>query len=524
MARTDLAERLTCQPFGRQGGPFAWFCPSAWRPHNEHVMPAIPPSAALTNAERPAEPRVLNRPREWGLQHYCLFAIIGLLLGLRRAESDPDADVFWSTRYGLDFLSSGHLARSDTYSWTATGRHWVPNSWGWNIVLGAAYRVAGLGGLWIVGVLTAVLVCAALAESARRIGASALPTALAVAALGPFLLVSVPRAQAVGYPLMLCIPFLMAALLFPEGKGDAWRALGLLTLLEIVWMNIHSSALLGPIVAGAAGIGLIFERRGACSATKTASALLAGVLAMCVAALVTPYGTATITNVAEVHRASAGLIKEWAKPGLSGFGPISALVLIGIGLVAAFIAWRARRFGRVAILLALVGAAATAVRFAPMLTAFAIPELATGLSQLDVRPHMMRRIVALGCAALTGLVLSSVNSLGSLSDYAASRELVSKLPHGCRLLNDYIVGDAVILFRRDVKVSTDSRNDMYGREAVLANLRALNNGPAAERYVDDHQITCVLAYTEHPLVQHLRRSNVWHIVGADSQRTLLVRR
>src|SRR4051812_17025367 len=78
---------------------------------------------------------------------WTIFALVGVVIGVLRVESIADPNVLWETRDGLNIVSSGHLPRSDTWSWTVTGKHWVPNSWGWDVVLGAAYRLGSGTGL-----------------------------------------------------------------------------------------------------------------------------------------------------------------------------------------------------------------------------------------------------------------------------------------------------------------------------------------------------------------------------------------
>jgi hypothetical protein len=465
----------------------------------------------------------LDASRAWRRRDYALLGGVGLLLGLRRAEGPPDTDILWSARYGKDVLSSGHLPHSDTYSWTASGRSWVPNSWAWNVVLGAGYRIAGIFGLWLVGIGLAVGLSLMLGRAAARIGAAPMRTAMVVAVLGVFVLVVVPRAQAVGYIFMLCLPPLLRPILYGN-RTNAFRAAVTVCAIQVVWMNLHSSAILGPAIVACGGTALLVGSRQPLAAVRGAIGRLVAVVALAAAAcLATPYGAVPALHIAAVRRASVGLINEWDRPGIGNLAQTVSLAAMIGAAVLAVVAWRAGRFDTAAILVLLAVATGSAIRFGPMLAAFAIPELALALGKLNVRPYMLRRTLAAGCVALVALIAARLEFFAKLDDQSASRGLVTALPHGCRLVNDYVVGAAVILFRPDVMVSTDSRIDMYGRAKVLSNGAVINLAPGAIDYLDRNAVTCVLVYSQSRLVKSLSVSSGWREVGKDSVRTLLVR-
>jgi hypothetical protein len=458
----------------------------------------------------------------WAPRHFALLATVGALLAIHRAEAVPDTDVLWSARYGLDLTSTGSVPRSDTYSWTAPGRTWIPSSWGWNVVLGIAHRAAGMAGLWTVAILVAVALAIVVGVAARRIGAAPLPTVMAFSLLGIFALVVLPRAQATGYLIVFAIPPLLPAILFGSWRR-AGRAVAILIVLQIIWMNLHASAVLGPVLVLAGGAAILVGSRPP-RAGVAALRLVAAAAAAVAACFATPYGWAPVRHIPDVRRDSVGLINEWDHAGVHGLGQLSASFAIVLAAVFAVTVWRQRRFDTVGILFVLAAASASAVRFAPMLVVFLIPEVALAIGRLNVRPVFFRRAVALGMVALAGLAGAQLGSFAGLSDRTASPQLVDKLPHGCRLLNDYTIGAAVILDRPDVKVSIDSRNDMYGRAQVLENESVLENEVNAREWVDAHAVTCVLAYTGYNAVRLLSRTSGWTIVDRDTQRTLLVRR
>ena len=457
----------------------------------------------------------------WRPGHLLLLAVIGVLLALHRAEAALDTDVLWSARYGADVTHTGHLPHSDTYSWTAHGHEWIPSSWGWNVLLGIAYRLAGVSGMWVLGILISAGLGVMIGLVAARIGAAPLRTAMVFAVLGIFALVVIPRAQAVGYLVLLAFPLLLPDVLFGT-RSRALRAAAIILALQIVWMNLHTVAVVGPVVLLAGGgAQLIGDRRR--SGSSAVLRLLATTAAASLACLATPYGTAPITHIPAVRRASVGLINEWDHAGIGNIAELTSLAAALAAIAVAVVAWRGGRYSTAGILIVLAAAAASAVRFGPMTIVMLIPELARGMGKLEVRPFIMRRAIALGCGALVVFIVLNLDSFASLNDDAGSPRLVAELPSGCRLLNDYTIGGAVILKRHDVPVSIDSRNDMYGRRLVLKNEDVLENSIDVRSYVAQQGVTCVLAKTGYKAVQILSTTPGWKAMDHDSVRTLLVR-
>jgi hypothetical protein len=448
-----------------------------------------------------------------------MMAGIGLLLGILRAEAAiDDTDSLWSARFGLDFLSSGHLPRTDPYSWTAADRSWIPNSWGWNVLLGLGYRLDGMSGIWIVGTIVAVALGLLVAHVSARIGAAPFPTAIVFAVLGMLALVASPRAQTVSNLIVLGLPLLLPPILFGSSR-QALHACAVAAGLQALWMNLHTAAILGPAVLGVAGAGLLVANAHRGAELRREVARLVGVVVLtAICCLATPYGAAPLLHLEEVRRASVGLISEWDHPGFGNGAQIIGLAMIAVAVAAMWPAYRGRRFATVGLLALFALATASAIRFAPMTAVFAMPELAVVMSRRRVRPFF----VAAACATLATFAAMNLGSFARFSTNVASPSLVAALPHGCTLVNDYALGGVVILLRTDVRVSVDGRNDMYGRARILSAVGMLKDAPGTIARMDAAGVTCVLTTSGDKLVQQLSRSPKWHVVGQDGVRTLLV--
>ena len=49
-------------------------------------------------------------------------------------------DSYWQIRAGLEWFNSHKIIALDTSSYIANG-YWIPNSWGWNILLASIYKL-----------------------------------------------------------------------------------------------------------------------------------------------------------------------------------------------------------------------------------------------------------------------------------------------------------------------------------------------------------------------------------------------
>jgi hypothetical protein len=157
-----------------------------------------------------------------------------------------DPDYFWHLKAGEYIVGHGAVPHGDIFSFTRAGRPWVLHEWLFEAVL---YAVSSAWGAFGVRALSATLACAALAltwATARRLagtGAFWVPMALGVMA---FAAVIAPRPQLLTYA---CFALYLALLLRFKYER-ATRALSVLPLVMVVWVNAHA--------AYAVGIGLVF--------------------------------------------------------------------------------------------------------------------------------------------------------------------------------------------------------------------------------------------------------------------------
>ena len=454
------------------------------------------------------------------------FATVGVLVGLLRVEQLADANVLWETRDGLTILSTGSLPRHDAWSWTVHGRSWTPNSWGWDVVLGAVHRATGSGGIAALDVVLNAILFAVLGVAAVGNG-SGLRVALAtVGAIGGAILMPwvIVRPQLVGY-LFVCgaIPLARRVIAAQGRRLVGWLALA--GVVEVVWVNLHLFAVIGPVLLVLACLGALLEGESGVSARGGIVRTVAAGVVTSAACALTPYGPIAASKAIAVHRDVGGVAVEWRPAGFATYSQFTAVLALIVAVFAALHAWRARRWSTIFVLALLAVGAATACRLAPALAVVALPGAAAWLSAHRLRGRLVLVPATVAVVIGLGALVTGVGNLGKFATADDSANLIRRLPQGCRTVNDYELGGALIFFRPDVLVSVDSRTDLYGRSRITANSALLDSSSAAAmRRLNQADVHCVIAPSSARLVRDLAKdAHGWRKLGSDGGRTLLVR-
>ncbi|MFJ6025952.1 hypothetical protein ACIQCN_00600 [Pseudarthrobacter sp. NPDC092424] len=435
-----------------------------------------------------------------------------------RSENLAESDTFWQVRTGLWTMAEGRLPLVDPFSWTAAGKPWTLNSWAFNVLVGLGYEAAGLAGVAFIAACLVAAIGGLVLYLARELGAAPLPSAVVLLAGAPLLMLYLSaRPQLVDYLAVLALAVLLRRLLDGHRPGWLLLAVGVLTVL---WVNLHAAALLGVAIAGTSGLLALLGTR----TRRQAGWLFAAALVISVSAVVTPYGTGLLVQTVQVKAESAD-ITEWQP--LNPADPLQ-LVLFAIGLAG--LAFAAKRRDPVlcgALAISAAGSVA-AMRILPILVLLALPVMASAMSRGAVLRYLdsRRRMISTGAVALLTFVIGSaiinLPYFGRPDPALFPAAAVKAIPSGCTLFNDYHLGGLVILQRPDVAVSIDSRNDLYGAEAVRQSARvASGRGELDQEFAAAH---CVLVHPHGGLAQRLRNSSDWIVTATEPAAVLFVRR
>lgn len=145
-------------------------------------------------------------------------------------------DLFWQLATGRWIVEHRALPLTDPFALASAKSEWIDGEWLYEVVLYGAHSLVGLKGLsWLRGLLAAAIFTIAFVAARRE---SEPPSALLVSAI----------AFAGALPVFDLRPSGIAALMVVLML--AARSLWLRVVIAIVWVNVHPSALLAPIVGG----------------------------------------------------------------------------------------------------------------------------------------------------------------------------------------------------------------------------------------------------------------------------------
>jgi len=452
-------------------------------------------------------------------------AVVGARIGLRPIS---DNSTLVHLRTGIDLVHSGHVPRSDPYSFTAFGHPWVVQSWLASLLYGLADAVGHHALVFeqaaIMAAVAAVVALTARAPTAWRSGLAA---ALAIGASAPGWS---PR------PLMfelLCLALLI--LIVERGANPLW-----LVPVMWVWVNTHGSWPVGLVWLGARAVGEAIDVRGWPRVTLVRVAGFAAGLAV---AFVNPLSWRLLTFpfVAIQKRPVFQTIVEWRSPNFQDPNTVIALVFIVLALLVLLRA--ALPWAQLLPVAAFLALALVAERNLGPFGVVLAPALASALSSAGTVHHpWARRVTEVGRSAawrwavlgvagaiVAGLVTVTdqrpVLSLGSYPVAAtAFLQRSGRLGPGHRIAAADVVG-CYLIWRAgpSTRVFIDDRYDMYPVAVVDDAAVIAGGGQDAEAVLDRRGVDTIVWRANGLLPGVLLRNGAWRQTYDDGTWTVLER-
>lgn len=245
----------------------------------------------------------------WPLWAFGLLLVAAGLHGLRPLWSN---DIFWHLASGRLILATHSLPAHDPFTYTAI-HHWIHQEWLSEVFLAAAARWLGLQGLRLVRALFVVGGLLLLWRLMRGAGTPA-KLAAALAAWAGLLPNASLRPHLLVWPLaiVLVAGVVPRAITTCEGGEARSRCMAWMTALllgEVLWVNLHASAILLPLLliveAVGGGIDRLLGFRDRVGRGAWVAALVASV-----ACALQPAGAVLVRYVLETPRIDA-LSSEW---------------------------------------------------------------------------------------------------------------------------------------------------------------------------------------------------------------------
>jgi hypothetical protein len=417
---------------------------------------------------------------------------------LIRATFFPEGDIFWGARNGMDTLRNGiHIFQPDTWNLLAQGEEWSPNSWLWNVLLGGAYSLFGNYGFLLLTLVTNVAAYGFLWAYLQKLKIA--PLAAFPILIGCWFIMNLfmnGRSNTADFLILAAFLYLCRKCLH--------KPLPLLIitfLLTVLWMNLHMTGIAAVVVFPAVVYAMLHKESSRKRFLQSSSVLLSTLIAL----PLTPYGLHGLIKVSLVKNESKGLITEWSNVFFLPGANTGILFLLAVSLIAVFFIFKKRQFLYGMLTLALIYGAYDTIRLTPFLLTIALAALVFWEDHLFKLPARLRSlpemmtclllIVTLVISVFSGLSLVRVLA-NDESMFPITQKEMSLIPENSRAAVTQDAGSAIILYRPDVLVTLDGRNDLIGAERFVeaSNILYADNPDEVKKWLDTHDIDTVFIH------------------------------
>ncbi len=447
-----------------------------------------------------------------------------------------EGDTWWHIAVGERILSSHTWPTRDGYSFTVSGSPWIAYEWLGEIVLAFVARWGGLPGitalLVLLGAAIGLLIYYLSWLRCGNCKAAAVATILVLpVAAATFTM----RPQMMGYILLLVT--LICLERYQQGQS---RALWILPIVFLVWVNTHSSFSLGLLVLGVYWMAGLFEFRvGFLEASRRPAGKSRHLLWMtflCLAAvMITPYGPRLALYPVEVvlrQRFITSVATEWQTLQLSApYAQVFLALLLGLFLVQ-IVSPATYRIEALALLLFAIVETFIHARFVMFSAVILAPILSTVVSKW-LPPYVRSRDHPIVNAAFIVVILVSLLELFP-SAAKLQKNLAANYPVGAvqylrshpevgPMFNTDSWGSYLIWAIPGRKVFIDGRYDIYEYGGVLSdyvNLIHLREDP--DHGMQKYGLRAVLLSPGNDLEKYFENSPAWRNVYRDSTSVIFV--
>jgi hypothetical protein len=437
-----------------------------------------------------------------------------------------DSDVFWHLAQGAQTLRNG-LARTDVFSWTATGTPVLIDQWLGQVGWYAAYAAAGWTGIAALRGIAVALVVTFIVAAALR----AQPRPL-VAVIASLPAIALSRYSWTERPELFGLACFSALVLIVRAAYDRPRTLLLAPPLLVLWANLHASFVLGVAVVAIASVTIAARRA---DARRFAFAAL--VLSFA-ATLLTPSGPLIWTSAGGHFLSPPRFIQEEGAPDVTQlYGQLFVFAIAAVLATAALA--RPVDVREVFLLVPVLFVSLTAARHTPFFAIASAPYLAShGPQALGALARMLRlrgwsappsrAVPSLRvdiATAIVGLALvlgaARVATGGpDLSGYPVAA--LPSLPTGSGLLSEYDWGGFLIWYAPGTPVFIDGRLFPF-LPAAMDDYRAIVGlHPGWQDVIARRDVRALLLRPSEPLAARARELG-WRAVSTSESYVLLVR-
>jgi hypothetical protein len=452
---------------------------------------------------------------------------------LRSRFGDPDT--WWHLRTGQFIWQTRSVPSVDPFSFTAAGKPWVAQEWLAQLSLYAAWSAGGYQGLQIWScVLAAAMLLGGYFLCWRRCRD---PLTAFLGAMGIWFFSTiglVARPHLAGYLLLIATMLVMEA-----GRTADSRWYFALPPLFALWINLHSSFILGIAVVLIGLIGCCFDFRAGLLECHRAPLivrrrLMLSLLLSIIALLVNPVGPRLVWYPIDVmlhQHLNLGFTTEWQPMAFSDARAWALPAVAGLILLTALLKRSVLCLDELALLTAGFLFAAQHGRMLFVFGIFAMPILCRLLAAAPARSrkeHPAFNAVLLGMIACgVWVALPDEHTLRTQVEThvpAAAVDFIERNHLQGPLLNEYGFGGYLIWRMPERRVFIDGRADVYEPAGVLAEyLRWATATEDPHLLLNRYGIQVCLLPQGHPLSHVIPLLAGWKQAYADSVAIVFVR-
>jgi hypothetical protein len=434
-----------------------------------------------------------------------------------------DPGTFWHLRLGREILRTHDVPRSDMLTYTRDHVPWVDQSWAFDVGLALLVDHAG----WTAAIAATALALAFLYGALAR-GLLADGLAPAVVVIVAVLATGVGAVHFLVRPHLFTLGLVLWTLRACQRQHErgGW-AIAIVPPLMIVWANVHGGFLAGPVIVLSAAIGHALAGPVGGQRRRELGKFGAVFVLACAAPLVNPYGIGLYRHVGHLLVSSGvtDLIDEYQP---IPFGKANGRVVEWVVLaLVALPSLSARRIDRYALVHTVVWLhlALASIRHAPLFALAAAPALGQTLEGL---PLAARSFGSLGrrwsawpvlVTLSVGLAVACGIRFGGFSPTVwplAALPVLDRQPVENRLFHEQDWGGMIEAECRPSRPAyLDDRFELFGRQAILDYVDALQGGPAWDTLRDRERIELVWIRPERGLARRLAVDPEWRALYRD---------
>lgn len=464
-----------------------------------------------------------------------------------------DTDIFWALESGRWILDNLRVPSTDPFSYTFDKSPWVDFTWGFQALSWFFYgSFGGWTGVFILQLSITAIIFAVIFMNLRLMSGNRAWLSLSL------LFLVFANAE----PRLFMRPHLFAYLFISlyiyllnlyEKKGRA-SCIYLLFPLQALWINLHSSAILGIFITGSYALGGVldgFNRSSLHTAgAPPAKRLIAASVLLPAASVLNPYGLKLVIFPL-LHQGAGNAdalrhITEWMRPALRELFfyiypfPIDhfAFLLLALGTVFSLLLnFRLLKARDILLFAGAVYMAATHVRWIPQLGFFAAPIIAANLAgYMGLKRENDLPVKWAASAIMVFFAFFLLKDYARNSDNRGLGIKAGMYPEGTigfmrkesvkgNIYNEYDYGGFLIYENPGVKVFIDGRTPtVYSPHFFWKSRLAILDPARWKRLSAEYDITSALIKTREPFCNKLYEDREWAAVAFDDVAVLYLKR